>query len=385
MGFLVTVKSEKLGANEGAVLGFRLMEQLLHHLIACRLALTVSTFRLTAVESDEGDDAGDGTTHHTHTSYSTSKAGCDALGKLVVNAIEVGEGCHYRLTTTVTQHEEVDGATDTLLKFGGENGSCIETSLTGEDGAKLGFILLAVLEDDAVHAVGSGCLDVVLTVVSEDTLLGAQVEAAAEDVINLALGLDDVFLRRDDASVEEAEDGELLHGLMYAAAPVGEAVETISLCLEAGEEIAHSGYLAEDELCIVGADRQRDASTICVVENIRDVMAVEHTQQYRGLYHVLGGIISPMDGIGPSDIEVDSLVERVANGGVKEVILALSSTMEGDTTNFYISRKLSGYDVVVSVIARGISVGDELEYTDEVTLGRALLNRTVMNNDNNER
>ena len=133
------------------------------------------------------------------------------------------------------------------------------------------------------------------------------------------------------------------------------------------------------------ADRQRDASTICVVENIRDVMAVEHTQQYRGLYHVLGGIISPMDGIGPSDIEVDSLVERVANGGVKEVILALSSTMEGDTTNFYISRKLSGYDVVVSVIARGISVGDELEYTDEVTLGRALLNRTVMNNDNNER
>ena len=113
-------------------------------------------------------------------------------------------------------------------------------------------------------------------------------------------------------------------------------------------------------------------------------MAVEHTQQYRGLYHVLGGIISPMDGIGPSDIEVDSLVERVAKGGVKEVILALSSTMEGDTTNFYISRKLSGYDVVVSVIARGISVGDELEYTDEVTLGRALLNRTVMNNDNNE-
>ena len=141
---------------------------------------------------------------------------------------------------------------------------------------------------------------------------------------------------------------------------------------------------SDTDICPICADRQRDASTICVVENIRDVMAVEHTQQYRGLYHVLGGIISPMDGIGPSDIEVDSLVERVANGGVKEVILALSSTMEGDTTNFYISRKLSGYDVVVSVIARGISVGDELEYTDEVTLGRALLNRTVMNNDNNE-
>ena len=148
-------------------------------------------------------------------------------------------------------------------------------------------------------------------------------------------------------------------------------------------QVCHN--ISDTDICPICADRQRDASTICVVENIRDVMAVEHTQQYRGLYHVLGGIISPMDGIGPSDIEVDSLVERVVNGGVKEVILALSSTMEGDTTNFYISRKLSGYDVVVSVIARGISVGDELEYTDEVTLGRALLNRTVMNNDNNER
>lgn len=148
-------------------------------------------------------------------------------------------------------------------------------------------------------------------------------------------------------------------------------------------QVCHN--ISDTDICPICADRQRDVSTICVVENIRDVMAVEHTQQYRGLYHVLGGIISPMDGIGPSDIEVDSLVERVAKGGVKEVILALSSTMEGDTTNFYISRKLSGYDVVVSVIARGISVGDELEYTDEVTLGRALLNRTVMNNDNNER
>lgn len=147
-------------------------------------------------------------------------------------------------------------------------------------------------------------------------------------------------------------------------------------------QVCHN--ISDTDICPICADRQRDASTICVVENIRDVMAVEHTQQYRGLYHVLGGIISPMDGIGPSDIEVDSLVERVAKGGVKEVVLALSSTMEGDTTNFYISRKLSGCDVVVSVIARGISVGDELEYTDEVTLGRALLNRTVMNNDNNE-
>lgn len=138
--------------------------------------------------------------------------------------------------------------------------------------------------------------------------------------------------------------------------------------------------ISDTDVCPICSDTHRDASTICVVENIRDVMAVENTQQYRGLYHVLGGIISPMDGIGPNDIEVDSLVERVKKGGVKEVILALSSTMEGDTTNFYISRKLAPFDVTVSVIARGISVGDELEYTDEVTLGRAILNRTKMAN-----
>lgn len=137
--------------------------------------------------------------------------------------------------------------------------------------------------------------------------------------------------------------------------------------------------ISDTEVCPICSDTRRDASTICVVENIRDVMAVENTQQYGGLYHVLGGIISPMDGIGPADIEIDSLVKRVAEGGVREVILALSSTMEGDTTNFYISRKLAPYDVELSVIARGISVGDELEYTDEVTLGRAIINRTKMN------
>ncbi|MBQ6205439.1 MAG: recombination protein RecR [Prevotella sp.] len=134
--------------------------------------------------------------------------------------------------------------------------------------------------------------------------------------------------------------------------------------------------ISDTEICPVCSDSRRDASTICVVENVQDVMAIENTQQYHGLYHVLGGIISPMDGIGPSDIEIDSLVKRVESGGVSEVILALSSTMEGDTTNFYISRKLQGCDVKLSVIARGISVGDELEYTDEVTLGRSILNRT---------
>ena len=136
--------------------------------------------------------------------------------------------------------------------------------------------------------------------------------------------------------------------------------------------------ISDSEVCPICSDTRRDDSTICVVENIQDVMAVENTQQFNGLYHVRGGVISPMDGIGPADLEIDSLVERVGEGHVKEVILALSSTMEGDTTNFYIFRKLAPYnDVKISIIARGISVGDELEYTDEVTLGRSILNRTL--------
>ena len=133
--------------------------------------------------------------------------------------------------------------------------------------------------------------------------------------------------------------------------------------------------ISDTDTCQICSNPQRDASTVCVVENIRDVMAVENTQQYKGLYHVLGGVISPMDGIGPSDLQIDSLVERVKSGVVKEVILALSSTMEGDTTNFFIYRKLAPYDVKITMIARGLSIGDELEYTDEVTLGRSIVNR----------
>ena len=134
--------------------------------------------------------------------------------------------------------------------------------------------------------------------------------------------------------------------------------------------------ISDNEVCSICSDPRRDGSVVCVVENIQDVMAIENTQQFHGLYHVLGGIISPMDGIGPHDLEIETLVERVEEGTVKEIILALASTMEGDTTNFYISRKLKDADVKLSVIARGISVGDELEYTDEVTLGRSILNRT---------
>lgn len=134
--------------------------------------------------------------------------------------------------------------------------------------------------------------------------------------------------------------------------------------------------ISDTDMCAICADVSRDQRTLCVVENIRDVMAIENTSQYRGLYHVLGGVISPMDGIGPGDLQIDSLVERVSAEEIEEVILALSTTMEGDTTNFFIFRKLEATGVRVSVIARGIAIGDEIEYADEVTLGRSILSRT---------
>lgn len=133
--------------------------------------------------------------------------------------------------------------------------------------------------------------------------------------------------------------------------------------------------ISDTETCQICANPARNESVICVVENIRDVMSIENTQQFNGLYHVLGGIISPMDGIGPSDLEIESLIKRVDSGKIIEVILALSTTMEGDTTNFYIFRKLKDKNVKVSTLARGVSIGDELEYTDEITLGRSLTNR----------
>jgi recombination protein RecR len=134
--------------------------------------------------------------------------------------------------------------------------------------------------------------------------------------------------------------------------------------------------ICDDEMCAICSDPRRDRSLVCVVENIKEVVAIENTGQFRGVYHVLGGIISPMDGIGPNDLEIESLVERVASEVVKEVILALSTTMEGDTTNFFIYRKLAPYHIQVSIIARGVSIGDEIEYADEITLGRSIVNRT---------
>jgi len=138
--------------------------------------------------------------------------------------------------------------------------------------------------------------------------------------------------------------------------------------------------ISDTEVCGICSNRSRDSRTICVVETIKDVMSIENTQQYRGLYHVLGGVISPMDGIGPADLEIESLVNRVKAGEVSEVILALSTTMEGDTTNFYIFRKLAASNVKITTIARGVSVGGELEYTDEVTLGRSIVNRVEFTN-----
>ena len=134
--------------------------------------------------------------------------------------------------------------------------------------------------------------------------------------------------------------------------------------------------ISDNDLCHICSDNKRDASVICVVENIKEVLSVERTQQFFGLYHVLGGVISPMDGVSPSDLNINSLIDRVKTNEVKEVILALSPTMEGDTTNFYIYKKLADTGVTITTIARGIAIGDELEYADEITLGRSILNRT---------
>jgi len=133
--------------------------------------------------------------------------------------------------------------------------------------------------------------------------------------------------------------------------------------------------ISDTDVCNICSNPSRNAAFICVVENIKDVMAIENTHQFSGLYHVLGGIISPMDGIGPSDLEVESLIKRVNEGTVEEIVLALSTTMEGDTTNFFIYKKLKNLNVKISTLARGVSIGDELEYTDEVTLGRSIVNR----------
>ncbi len=164
------------------------------------------------------------------------------------------------------------------------------------------------------------------------------------------------LLRQDKASLEKF--GETVSRL-------GSEIRYCRICMN----------MCDDEICPVCSDSRRDHSVICVVETIKDVMIIENTQQYRGVYHVLGGIISPMDGMGPADLHIAALEERMKKGNVRELILALSATMEGDTTNYYIYRKLNIYNPVFSTLARGVSIGDELEYTDEITLGRSIINR----------
>ena len=171
----------------------------------------------------------------------------------------------------------------------------------------------------------------------------------------------------------------VLHILRQDEEKVSVFTETI---LKLKKEVKHCGVchnISDTEICGICSDNRRNRSVVCVVENIKEVMAIKKTDQYNGIYHVLGGIISPIDGIGPSDLEISSLEERVKNGGVEEVVMALSATMEGDTTNFYIFRKLASYNIKVSIIARGVSIGDEIEYADEVTLGRSIINRTPFN------
>ncbi len=157
-----------------------------------------------------------------------------------------------------------------------------------------------------------------------------------------------------------------------AAVALGESIinmrKNIRYC-----HVCHN--ISEKDTCDICSDPTRDSSIICVVENIKDLISIESTHEHSGLYHVLGGVISPLEGVSPSDLEISSLVERVAAGGINEVILALSPTMEGDTTNFYISRKLAQYNVDISILARGVSIGNELEYADELTLGRSIVNR----------
>lgn len=159
----------------------------------------------------------------------------------------------------------------------------------------------------------------------------------------------------------------------YLTRALDNLVNDIKLC-----KSCHN--ISDVELCDICASPKRDESIVCVVEDVRDVMAIENTAQFQGLYHVLGGKISPMEGIGPSHLKIDSLIEKVQSGVVKELVFALSSTMEGDTTNFYIYKQIKDYNVKISAIARGISVGDELEYADEVTLGRSIVNRIPFEN-----
>ena len=173
----------------------------------------------------------------------------------------------------------------------------------------------------------------------------------------------------------------VLHLLKQEAEEVKQFSYTLSELVDNIKYCKSCNNISDSETCEICADSNRDKSLVCVVENVKDVMAIENTQQYNGVYHVLGAIISPMDGIGPNDLFIDSLIERAEKNEIKEIVFALSATMEGDTTNFYLFKKLAKYDIKVSLIARGVSIGDELEYADEITLGRSIVNRIDFSNN----
>lgn len=167
-----------------------------------------------------------------------------------------------------------------------------------------------------------------------------------------------------------------LHLLKKSPEEVNSFVQSISDLKSQIRECRKCHNIADSELCEICADPQRDVHTLCVVENLKDILSIEATSQFHGLYHVLGGIISPMDGIGPADLHIESLLQRIAQEDIREIIFALSATIEGDTTGYFIYKKIKGREnLIISTIAKGISVGNNLEYTDELTLGRSILNR----------
>ncbi len=165
------------------------------------------------------------------------------------------------------------------------------------------------------------------------------------------------------------QDPKIIEGFIHALDQLKNELQFCKKC--------HN--ISESDICSICSNERRDHTTLCLVQDFRDILAIENTGQYRGTYHVLGGLISPLDGIGPAELNIQSLVEKVSIGDVKEIILALNSTMEGETTSFFIYKKLAPYTIMMSAIARGIAVGDELEYTDEVTLARSIANRVPFN------
>ena len=172
----------------------------------------------------------------------------------------------------------------------------------------------------------------------------------------------------------------VLHLLNQEKEEVKQFGETIIKLRNEIKRCKSCNVISDDDICPICADENRNKSVVCVVENSRDVIAIENTQQYRGIYHVLGGIISPMDGIGPGDLNIENLQNKIMENLVEEIILALSTTMEGDTTNFYLYKRFRDYPVSITTIARGISIGDDLEFADELTLGKSIANRTLFEN-----